>query len=144
MRSVPSIVLSWLRSVSREEEDQEIRIDPELNLPRLGALQGFDAVDADLYLLHYRYEGGEKGKVLLQNIKSGGISMSWEIPLETIHKDLVMLNQDLKEKYLDGRVPVDLTIRVANNISSTMIYSPLLASDSSLLFHCGSLGNKVH
>ncbi len=137
---VPGIVKKWIKTTSSKREHQEILLDPELEIAPLGMLQNCHSLSNNLYLLHYRYEGNNNGRVYLQNIKTGETAKKWDIPLKEIFKDLQHLNRELLADYTKKKVSMDMTSRVANNIPAIQINSPIIGEDSSLIFNCGSLG----
>lgn len=140
LREVVSTVRHWFSVISTGREHQEILLDPELALGQLGKLQNCPGLNDHLYLLHYRYEGEHNGKVYLQNIKTGEVARTWDIPLQEIFKDLRELRKELLAGFAKEAIPLNVTSRIANNISAIRINSPIMGRESSLFFNCSSLG----
>lgn len=140
LSDVPERVKTWYAVKSTNREHQEILLEPELEIQQLGKLQNCSSLNDHLYLLHYRYLGKHTGKVWLQNIKSGDVAKSWDIPLAEIFRDLQDLKREFAADYADESSPVHMAPSVPNNISSILVSAPVMAEDSSLIFNCGSLG----
>lgn len=137
---VPGMVKDWYKVASAGREHQELLLDPKLDIYKLGQLDHCPAVDERLYLLHYRYEGDHKGKVYLQNIKTGEVARTWDIPLETVLEDLEQLRQELAAGFREKAIPINMAPGITRNIPAIQINSPIMGKDFSLFFHCGSLG----
>ena len=115
LSDVPKRVKAWYTVTAAKREPQEIVLDPELEIHQLGKLQNCSSLNNHLYLLHYRYLGEHTGKVLLQNIKSGEVAKSWDIPLERIYRDLQRLRKKFAADYADKSSPVRMAPAIANN-----------------------------
>lgn len=141
VRDIPRNVEEWFTVTSSPTEHQEKVLDPDLDIRPIGKLQEYSNVPDELYLLHYRYEGDNKGNVYLQNIKTGEIAKTWHIPLKEVLHDLQELDRQLMTGFRNGSIPLNMTSRVAKNIPALQINAPIMAEDSSLLFNCLSLGH---
>ena len=139
LSDVPERLKAWYSVASTNREPQQILLDPELEIQQLGQLKDCSSLNDHLYLLHYRYLGQHTGKVLLQNIKTGEVAKSWDIPLKRIFRDLQKLKKEFIAGLADGKMPFYLR-PAARNIPAIQVLAPIMAEDSSLLFNCGTLG----
>ena len=137
---VPDRVKGWYSVTSTNREHQEILLDPKREIQQLGKLQNCSRLNDHLYLLHYRYLGNHTGKVLLQNIKSGEVAKSWDIPLKRIFRDLQHLKRKFAADYADESSPVHMAPSVANSIPAIAVSAPIMTEDSSLIFNTGFRG----
>ncbi len=140
LRGIPRTVEQWFIVASANREHQEVLLDPELDIGKLGKLQHCSSLNDHLYLLHYRYEGEHNGKVYLQNIKTGEVAKTWDIPLQEIFKDLQELKRELLAGFAKETIPLNVSPMVTNNIPAIQISTPIMGEDSSLFFNCCSLG----
>jgi len=136
---LPAVLKYWVKTNFMKPE-QAIDVEKEQNLYQIGKFPENSKVDNTLYLLYYKYLGEDKGKVFLQNIKNGDIAFSWDIPLNKIMDDLKEIDKDLIAKYYNDELSLNLTTRVRKNLPSIQISAPIMAKDSTLIFHCGTLG----
>jgi hypothetical protein len=136
--AVPRIVIDWFDiTFVDQREHQEKLLDLQDNVCELGALQDCTSLNDNLYLLHYRFEGKHKGKVLLKNIKTGEVAKRWDIPLQEIFCDKKRVKSELTSGCRNGLIPLDGVIRLANSIPAMQICAPLMGDDFSLFFHSG-------
>ncbi|MEM6655782.1 MAG: arylsulfotransferase family protein, partial [Planctomycetota bacterium] len=124
-----------------QREHLEKRLQDDDQHYAIGELGGVDGLDERLYLLHYRYLGGDLGKVLLQCIKTGEVAKEWRVPLPRVFDDLVALKKKLATGFREGRVPVDQASGVAKSPAAISILAPMISDDMGLLFHVMPAGH---
>ena len=137
--NLPSVLKQWFIANYKKPE-QAIEIKRIKDLYRIGEFPKNSTISDSIHLLYYKYLGGDKGKVYLQNIKNGDIAYSWDIPLSKIMDDQKKIEKNLKEKYYKDSIPVLLSAEIRKNIAALEICAPIISKDSSLIFQCGSLG----
>lgn len=141
LRDAPRTVEEFLRLAAGGKEHQEIVLDKETDALALGSLNEIEAVPENLYLLHYRFEGGNSGTVFLQNIKNGEVAKSWTIPLSEVFQDLQETKLQIRNYRKENKSSLSLDEhRVANTLAAIQINSPWMMDNGDLLFNCGSLG----
>ena len=136
VRDTPGIMKKWFAETFSPTEHQENSLNPDLDIRPIGGLQELASVPENLYLLHYRYESENNGRVLLQNIKTGNIAKTWEIPLEAVFKDLQKLRRELTSRYRDRQIAVNIGTEIARSVPAIRINAPLIDNDFSLYFNC--------
>ena len=136
---IPSILKEWIR-VNFIRQEQAIEVQKTSDLYRIGEFPEKVNINDSIYLLYYKYLGDENGKVYLQNIKNGNIAFTWDIPLDKIMDDLIGVNKGLKDDYFNDKLAINVSTLVKNNLRSIAISAPIISNDSSLIFHCGTLG----
>ncbi len=134
MYKTPFVIERWLL----HREHQKIETEMAEDIRPIGQVDGADSA---LYLLHYLYQGGDRGQVRLQQVNGGTIAMKWDIPLP-----MMMVDLDSIRRFLDGNFPEDWGAmyayeHISKSIASIQVNAPLMTPDSGLVFNCNILGH---
>ncbi|GAB4321387.1 MAG: hypothetical protein Kow00127_13830 [Bacteroidales bacterium] len=125
-----------IRYIRTDREHLEKGFGEREGLLRMGELPEEKTVAADLYLLHYRYLGKNRGEVWLQNIQNGEIAWKWNIPLEKVYEDIRSMGREFDRRYREGKFVTHFDNYMTRNIEALNIHSPVMMPDSSLYFNC--------
>ena len=137
---LPKLLKTYLK-VNFKKHEQAIEINDTLNLYAIGNLPKNSSINDSLSMLYYKFLGNEKGKIYMQGIKNGDVYYSWDIPLNVIMSDLNKIRDELNLDYFNKERPINLSTRIKRNYRSIQISAPVMFKDSSIIFHCGSLGH---
>jgi len=141
LRDAARTLSNFVKVAISPTDHQEITLEDTEGLFPIGKLQELSNVPDHLYLLFYRFEGGDAGTVYLKNVKNGEVERQWDIPLREVFQDLQALNKSFSERYATGELAVELDHQVVNEINAIQINSPILVGDGDLIFQCGGLGH---
>ena len=82
LRDVPNTVREFVMLRSSDTDLPEFVLDGTKSVFPIGELQSIAEVPDNLYLLYYRFEGGDSGTVYLKNVRNGEVARKWRIPLQ--------------------------------------------------------------
>lgn len=119
---------------------QAVKIEKSESLMKIGELSKFQNINDSIYILHSKSIDNSNVRVLLQNIKTGEIALSWNISLKLIISDLDSVRQELRKESLAMRIPEKTDHLIPKNTNTILIRHPIFLKDSSLIFKAQDLG----
>ena len=119
---------------------QAVEVKREDDLFEIGKLSHLDHISDSIYILHSKYINETEVNVLLQNIKTGEIALTWVIHLDNIMQDLDSVSLELDKKSAKGIGPKKLNSKISKSSRTLVIRHPLFLKDSSLIFKSQYLG----